>query len=74
MTVLNAFERALPPKPGVGSLSLKYLPEYGGYVESAVGDVSNEGAAKFWWLCLLPIGPGSEMITLPLFPNKILVS
>jgi hypothetical protein len=73
MSVLNALEQALPSKHGVGSLSLNYFPQYGGYLISAVGGVPATGEAKYWTICLLPAGPGSTMIRLPLFPNKILV-
>jgi hypothetical protein len=72
MSVLNAFEQALPPAQGGVSLSLKYLPEYGGYAVAAVGGVPSEGA-KYWTICLLPAGPASRTILLPLFANKILV-
>jgi hypothetical protein len=73
MSVLNALEQALPGKQGVGSLSLNYFPEYGGYFVSAVGGVPAPGVAKFWATCLLPVGRGSTVIALPLAPNKILV-
>jgi hypothetical protein len=73
MSVLNAFEQALPAAQGGVSLSLKYLPKYGGYAVTAVAVVPSEGDAKFWRTCLLPAGPGSPTILLPLFANKILV-
>jgi hypothetical protein len=73
MSVLNALEQALPSTPGVSSLSLNYFPQYGGYLVSAVGGVPAAGEAKSWTISLLPAGPGSTMIRLPLFPNKILV-
>jgi len=73
MSFLNALEQALPAAQGAGSLSLNYFPQYGGYFISAVGGVPAAGVAKYWTTCLLPVGPGSTMITLPLASNKILV-
>jgi hypothetical protein len=75
MSVLNALEQALPAAQGGVSLSLKYLPSYGGYAVDAVAGIatSHEGIAKFWRTCLLPAGPGNNTILLPLFANKILV-
>ena len=72
MSVLNAFEQAVPAAQGGVSLSLKYLPQYGGYAVDAVAGVPSEGA-KYWLICLLPAGPASKTILLPLFANKILV-
>jgi hypothetical protein len=73
MSVLNALEQALPTNPGMGSLSLNYFPQYGGYFVSAVAGVPAPGVNEFWATCLLPAGPGSTTITLPLAPNRILV-
>jgi hypothetical protein len=73
MSVLNALEEALPAVAGTGSFSLNYFPQYGGYFISAVGGVPASGVSEYWSTCLLPAGPGSTTITLPLAPNKVLV-
>src|SRR5262245_520415 len=67
MSVLNAFEQALPAAQGGVSLSLKYLPKYNGYTVAAVAGVPSEGVEKWWRICLLPAGPASKAILLPLF-------
>ncbi|MBV8825280.1 MAG: hypothetical protein JO220_09880 [Hyphomicrobiales bacterium] len=73
MSVLNALEQALPTNPGTGSFSLNYFPQYGGYFVSTIAGVPAPGVNEFWATCLLPGGPGSTTITLPLAPNRILV-
>jgi hypothetical protein len=73
MSVLNAMEQALPKSPKTGAFSLNYFPEYDGYFVSAVAGVPKAGASGYWSTCLLPAGPGSTVITLPLAPNRILV-
>ena len=72
MSALNAVEQALPAADGGVSLSLKYLPEYGGYAVAAVTGVPSE-VEKYWTIGLLPAGPASKPMLLPLFANKILV-
>src|SRR5262245_26544388 len=72
MSVLDAVEQALPAAEEGVSLSLKYLPKYGGYAVAAVAGVPSEGE-KYWTIGLLPAGPASKAILLPLFANKILV-
>jgi hypothetical protein len=73
MSVINALEQALPADQEGHSLSLNYLPKFGGYVVAAVGGVHNEGVTNYWSFCLLPAGSGSTMIRVPLLPNKVLV-
>jgi hypothetical protein len=70
MSVLNALEQALPATKG-GAFSLNYFPEFAGYFISAVAGVPAPGSNEFWATCLLPAGPGSTTITLPLAPNRI---